>query len=148
MEKGDMKFKFVRAGDDVEEKSLEEIFEEIRKYAVSTGGFRMTVEKEVPKYIVIMRASRPGPSYDYKAEDVLISDGNLEFVSEKHIYNYPTQNSHLYKYKITNARFVLVLQWCGNDFQGGWQEWTTVVVHGDCPFLKQLQELHEELSIP
>jgi hypothetical protein len=148
MEGGNMKFKFVKAGEDVEEKSLEEIFEEIRKYATDTGGFRIVTEKEIPKYIVIERASRPGPSYDYKAMEILISDGNLEFVSEKHIYNYPTQNSHLYKYKIANAQFVLILQWHGNDFQGGWQEWTTITIYGDCPFLKQLLKLREELSIP
>jgi len=144
----DMKFKFVKAGRDCEEKNVEEILEEIRGYASSSGGFRMTVEKEIPMYVVIMRGSRPGPSFDYRAEDVLISDGDLEFVSEKHIYNYPTQNNHLYKYKITNAKFVIILQWYGNDYNGGWQEWTTVIVHGDCPFLKQLQELQEELAIP
>jgi hypothetical protein len=141
------KFRFVKAGKDIEEVTEKEILEEIKKYATNTGGFRMSVEQEVPKYIVIMRGSRPGPSYDYRAEDLLVTDGDLEFVSEKHIYNYPTQNDHLYKYKITNAKFVLVLNWYGNDFQRGWQEWTTIVIHGDCPFLKQLQELQEELAI-
>jgi mRNA-degrading endonuclease RelE of RelBE toxin-antitoxin system len=140
-------YKLVEAGRDVEEVTEKEVLEEIKKYAVNTGGFRITVEKEVPKYIVLIRSSRPGPSFDSRALDTLITDGNLEFISEKHIYNYPTTNAHMYKYKISNASFVLVVQWEGNDFQGGWQEWTRVIVYGDCPFIQKLQELQEELAI-
>jgi hypothetical protein len=139
--------KFVRAGCDVETKNVEEVIEEIKKYATSTGGFRMIEEKEIPKYLAIMRASRPGPAYDYKSEDILVTDGDLEFISEKHVYNYPTLNAHYYKYKISNATFVAIIQWEGNDFNGGWQERTRVILHGHCPFIEKLKQLQEELNI-
>jgi len=146
-EKMEGKIKVVRAGLDPEERTVEEVIEEIKRYATTTGGFRLIEEKEIPKYLVITRSSRPGPSYDAKSEDILITDGNLEFVSEKHTYNYPTLNAHYYKYKLTNATFVLLLQWYGNDYDGAWQEWTTLVVHGNCSFIGKIKELQEELNI-
>ena len=139
--------KFVRAGLDVEEKTIEEILEVIKEYGTNTGGFQLIEEKEIPKYVVITRSSRPGPSYDSKSEDVLITDGELQFLSEKHVYNYPTLNGHYYKYKVSNATFVLLLQWYGNDYDGAWQEWTTLVVHGNCSFIGKIKELQEELNI-
>jgi hypothetical protein len=141
------KIKVVRAGCDVETKNVEEVIEEIKKYAVSTGGFRLIEEKEIPKYITITRSSRPGPAFDSKSEDTLITDGDLEFVSEKHTYNYPTLNAHYYKYKLTNATYVVLIQWWGNDYNGGWQEWTTVIIHGNCPFHERIKQLQEELNI-
>ena len=141
------KIKYIKAGCKIEEKSEDEIIEEIKRYAVGTGGFRLVLESEIPKYVVITRSSRPGPSYDSKSEDILITDGNPEFVSEKHRYNYPTLNAHYYKYKLTNATYLILLQWEGNDFNGGWQEWTTLVVHGNCPFIGKIKELQEELNI-
>jgi len=141
------KINVVRAGYEIEQKTISEILEMIKDYAVNTGGFRLIEEKEIPKYLVITRSSRPGPAYDSKSEDILVTNGDLEFVSEKHTYNYPTLNAHYYKYKVSNATFVLLLQWEGNDFNGGWQEWTTVVVHGNCPFIGKIKELQEELNI-
>jgi len=139
--------KFVRAGLDVEEKTIEEILEVIKEYGINTGGFRLVQESEIPKYVVITRSSRPGPAFDSKSEDTLITDGELEFISEKHVYNYPTLNGHYYKYKVSNATYVIILEWHGNDFNGGWQEWTTVTVYGSCPYLTKIKELQEELNI-
>jgi len=141
------KNKVIKAGCDVEMKSEKEILEMIKEYATSTGGFRLLEEKEIPKYLVITRSSRPGPSFDSKSEDILITDGNPEFISEKHVYNYPTLNGHYYKYKVTNAKYAIILQWYGHDYDGGWQEWTTVTVYGDCPFHEKIRELQEELNI-
>ena len=62
------KIKYIRAGCEIEERTVEEILEEIKRYAVGTGGFRLIEEKEIPKYIVITRSRRPGPSYDAKSE--------------------------------------------------------------------------------
>jgi hypothetical protein len=147
MEGTNIKYKVIEGGKEIEEKDVKEILEVIKEFASSTGGFRLSIEKEVPKYIVIARGKRPGPSYDYRILDILITDGEIEFISEKHLYNYPTQNDHLYKYKIVNAQFAIVVQWYGNDYEGSWREWTTVLVYGDCPFMPSLMELQKELEI-
>jgi len=145
--KMEKKINVVRAGYEIEQRTIEEVIEMIKEYGINTGGFRLLQESEIPKYVVITRSSRPGPSYDSKSEDILFTDGDLEFVSEKHVYNYPTLSGHYYKYKVTNATYLILLQWEGNDFSGGWQEWTTVIIHGNCPLYEKIKELQEELNI-
>jgi hypothetical protein len=143
-----MIFKYIEAGENsLEEISLEEIIELIRKYGQDTGGFALATEKEVPKYIVLNWSSRPGPSFESKAVDSLITDGEIQLLSQKHIYNYPTTNAYMYKYKISNANFAVVIEWEGNDYNGGWQEWTSVVIYGNCPFIEKIKELQHELEI-
>jgi len=138
----------VRAGEmERREISEQEVLEEIRRCAEDTGGFCLQLEQEIPQYVTIAHGSRPGSSFDYRIEEALVTDGELEHVSRKRLYNYPTQDDCIHKYKITSASFAIKICQYGNDYGGKWLERVDITVYGNCPFLSKLKDLQKELEI-
>jgi len=137
--------------DVVEEVKSEEMLEEIRNMFFKTGGFELEINSEQLKdieYIYLVSGNRPGPSFSYTLRSVGFTDGEVELVSIKTVYNYPTQDDTTYKYKVKNAKWVVIAEKYGDDFDGDWV-WkeTKVTVYGSCPFHEKIKELQEELKI-
>jgi hypothetical protein len=137
--------------EEIENIGSEDILNEIRDMFRRTGGFRLEIDEQPLKnieYIYLVSGSRPGPSFDYKLKSRAFTDGAAELVSFKSNYEYPTRDDCTYKYKIKNASWIIIAEKYGDDFDGDWQ-WkeAKVMVYGNCPFLKELQELQQELEI-
>jgi hypothetical protein len=133
--------------DCVEEIVESDFFDYLVSIASQSGGFLLSVQPQIPTYFKLISGRRPGPSYDYINDDRAFTDGNVTFVSMKNYYNYPTMNDWVYKYKLSNASYLIIVQRHGDDYQGAWQEEISVTIYGNCPFLSELKTLEEELKI-
>jgi hypothetical protein len=126
------------------------ILEEIRwraerKLRGQQIGFILRKEREVPEYIEIADGLRPGSKFSYRLKEAFATDGEVSLVSVHRIYAYPVLNTYVFKYKITNAKFVLKLTRWGDNYSGRWRDLVEVTVHGNCPFLAKLEELQKNV---
>jgi len=151
-EMGEMEKKVKKiVNDEIEEITAIEMLDEIRAMFSRIGGFKLEINNEQLKdieYIYLVSGSRPGPSFNYTLKSIAFTDGEVELISLKTVYNYPTQDDTTYKYKIKNINWVIIAEKYGDDFDGDWV-WkeTKVTVYGSCPYLTRIKELQEELNI-
>jgi len=135
-------------GEEVEEINEEEIIEELRRIFWDVGGFVLTVQSEIPEYILLECGRRPGVRYTYVLDERIYTDGQLKLVAKKRYYNYPTQDDTVYKYKVLGANFIVKAHLYGDDYSGTFIfSEQQVEVYGNAPFLSKLKDLQKELEI-
>ena len=132
-----------------EETTLYEVLDMIWTYGQSTGGFVIEHEPLTPEYITIEHGHRPDEfsRYYYRRGEVLFTDGDIVFISRMVDTDGNTHYDVYYKYKLINAKFVLILRYDENNFSGYNQQSLTVYLYGkNEKLLNVLRRLNDLLS--
>jgi len=144
-----MKYKVYVAGEkEVKEIESKNIVEELRKTFWDIGGFGLKLYERVPEYVLLTYGRRPGGKYDYTLDEWIYTDGELELVAKKDVYDPPSRDDTTYKYRVKNASFVIKVHLYGDDFNGKFiYSGRQVEIYGNCPLRWEIEKLKEELQV-
>lgn len=142
------KYRVYVAGKDVEEIDSKGIVEELRRTFWDIGGFSLKIYEQVPEFIVLTYGRRPGGRFDYTLDEWVYTDGELELVAKKRVYEPPSKDDTRYKYRVKNASFMIKVHLYGDDYDGAFIYSDRVVeIYGNCPLRWEIEKLKEELQI-
>jgi hypothetical protein len=132
-----------------EETTLYEILDMIWTYGQSTGGFYLGINPVVPEFVTIEWGHRPNElsRYYYHRSEVLVTDGELVFISRFVDSDGNTHHDEYYKYKVLNATFAMIVRYEENNFNNTDSQHLAVYLYGGNERLvKVLRRLNDLLT--
>jgi len=132
-----------------EETTLYEILDMIWTYGQSTGGFYLGINPVVPEFVTIEWGYRPNEFswYYYHRSEVLVTDGELVFISRFVDSDGNTHHDEYYKYRLTGATFAMIVRYEENNFNDADRQHLAVYLYGGNERLvKVLRRLNDLLT--
>jgi hypothetical protein len=136
------KYRVYVAGEkEVKEIAKEEVVEELRRTFWDIGGFRLNLYERVLDYVLLTHGRRLGGKPDYILDEWIYTDGELELVAKKNVYDLLSRDDTTYKYRVKNANFVIKVHLYGDDFDGKFiYSGRQVEIYGNCPLRWEIEK--------
>jgi len=132
-----------------DETGIMDVLDMIFEMGQQIGGFVLNIEKTVPEFVTIRKGYRPNEfsKYYYNRTSLLATDGQTTFVSRIVDSDGNTHCDIYYKYKISNASFVLVIEHEENNFNDIDNQYLDIYLYGENEKLERvLRRLNDLLS--